>query len=255
MNVFKKMSQFFSRLFSDETTGRGSKKTALDEREFVLKQKQSLSRIASTLTELIFQRKKMESQLVQLKNESLHIEEDLVTAAEQDKDSVAIYLLERQQEVQKEMQLLQTHHQKVVGEIEKTKELKVSLVSQMERSRLQFSLLKSRKEALETRQKLENDFKSVSGLHDSAQGGLQGMDEEILRLEASLESMDIADSDRQQEVRQLRRSKNEAVLQSQWVVKKAELKKTLNKRLLPESADTLSNVKSKLTVRQVVAGH
>ncbi|MCJ8275336.1 MAG: hypothetical protein MJK18_00735, partial [Bdellovibrionales bacterium] len=81
MNLFQRIAQYLSGMFSNNMSRTERSNQHHVARGFIEKQKRSLKRLKESKTELIFQRKKFETQLDKLQSEKLSLKEDMEAAA------------------------------------------------------------------------------------------------------------------------------------------------------------------------------
>ena len=229
MNLFQRLSQLMSGFFSN-AFGRTEKNNQQHmARGFIDKQKRSQKRLKENMTELIFQRKKFEVRLNKLENEKLSLKEDMELAALQDRDELAMKIMEQLEHISNE--ITETHNNLTVvkNEIELAKEVEVELSQQIEKSESQLAILVSRMESVKMRENLNNHFsklhKEISGLRP----GLGEIEENILHLESRLENLQGVDGSWKGEVRKMRKERT----QYSRKAKLEELKSRIKSRQLP----------------------
>ena len=126
--------------------------------------------------------------------------------------------------------MLSSHLSKVSLEITKTKELEAQLIGQSEKARVQWALLKSRKDALQLRENLQGNLSSATSINGDIDFGLGKVEEEILRMEAQIESLDRPTSQFRTDIREIRRQRSNYKHQGRL----ESLKKSLHSRQLPQ---------------------
>lgn len=229
MNLFQKIAQMISGFFNQSVSRTTKNNQHLMARGFIEKQKRSLSRLKENKTELIYQRKKMEVRLSKLENQKLALKEDMETAAIQDRDGLALKLMEELENVTFEITETLKSLEVIKNEIEMAKEVEVELVSQIEKSESQLAILMSRMESVKMREQLQSHFSTLHKEISNLRPGLNEIEENILHLESKLETLQGSDSQWKSEVQKMRKERTQYSRQAKLV----ELKNRMKARQLP----------------------
>ncbi len=228
MNLFDRIGEaigsFFRNLF-----GSGAQNPSRSAQAVIAKQKRSQRRLKESLTELIFQRKKFESQLEKLEAKKINMQVDLEAAANQDRDDLAIRLMEELELLGKESEETRKNLQLIVLEIDSAKEVEVELGKQIEKSESQLAILVSRSQSVQMREDLQSQFSKIHQEISHIKPGLNVVEENILRLESRLENLQGPNEDWKREVVKMRKERTDHVRQA----KLHQLKLKLKGRQLP----------------------
>lgn len=209
-------------------------------RGVIQKQKHSQKRLKESMTELIFQRKKFEAQLVKLQNNKLNLKKDLETAAYQDRDELAIKLMEEMDLVVAEINDTQKNLDLVVEEIKTAKQVEVELASQIEKSESQLAILVSRSQSVKMREELQAQFSKIHKEISNIKPGLTGIEESILHLESRLENIQEPQAEWKNEVVKMRKDRTDHLRKSRLEQMKMQLrsKKLPGRVIIPEIVNT-----------------
>lgn len=222
MNFIDGIKRFFQKLFA-----KPEKEFAPS--EFVEQQKRSLRNLRQTMTELIFQRKKLEAKMKALQTENAQLQIDAEAAAMQDRDELAMHILAQLDEIKSEMEDSQSQYSVVCSEIQQAKEMEKELEKQLEKSQSQIAILMSRMESVKVREKLQGEFSRLQKEVLGMRPGFNQIESNILRLEAKLESMQGREPKMDNELRKLRKDRDQYKRVSQL----ESLKSQLRRRALP----------------------
>lgn len=223
-NMRQLLNKFLQGLFSSHENN-----PAQVAKKMLAKQETSLKRLRHSLTELIFQRKKIESQLMKLEESRLALKKDLEAAAYQDRDQLALRLMEELDVINSELEQNSSHLELIVCEIEKAKSLETDLSHQIEKSKSQLVILQSRSQALSLRKDLQDQVSQIGQQIDAIKPGLGVVEESLLKLEAELENLQEPSEKWKLEVKKMRRERTDHIRQSRL----QQLKIQLRSRQLP----------------------
>lgn len=219
-----KISQFFQMLFGAQTVD-----PAEQARFMINKQRNSQKRLKSSLTELIFQRKKFEAQLQRYENQRLALKEDLDMAAYQDRDELALKLMEEMERTGKEIEETQKNLELIISEIDTAKQVEVELAQQIEKSESQLAILMSRSQSVKMREELQSQFSQIHQEINHLKPGLSVVEENIMKLEARLENLQRPGEGWKKEVLRMRKDRTDHLRKSRL----EQLKMQLRSRQLP----------------------
>jgi phage shock protein A len=231
MTLFDRLLQSLSRLFSIHKNSGGGD-PVVQAQNIIVKQKKSLNRLKESLTELIFQRKKFEVQLAKMENKRLSLKRDIELAACQDRDDLALRLMEEMDRLVKDLEETRASLQWVRTEVDTAKEVEKELIVQIERSESQLAVLVSRHRAVKVRENLQEQFSKIHDEISELRPDPNGLEESILKLEARLENLQGAKQSWQKEVRRLRQQRTKHFRESRL----QQLKVQLKGRQLPGAA-------------------
>ncbi len=221
MNIFdritNKLGAFFRSLFSGQEENFSPEKT-------IQKQRASQKRLKESLTELVFQRKKLEAQIKKLDEKVLGLNEDLEMAAINDKDQLALHLMEELEMTQLERKETHTNLDLVTKEIRSGKQLEVELSQQIKKSESQLAVLASRSQSVKMRKDLQNQFTKIQNEMSYLQPGLSDIEENILKVEAQLESLRGDQDSWKDEVSEMRKQRRDRSREVQLQQLKTKLK-------------------------------
>ncbi len=208
MNIFDRIGDAIRSLFKNVFAS-GTSDPAAAARAMISKQKRSQKRLKDSLTDLIFQRKKFEAQLEKLENRRLGMKQDIEVAAYQDRDDLAIRLMEELDLMVKEIEETQTNLQLVENEIETAKQVEIELNRQVEKSESQLAILVSRSQSVQMREDLQNQFSKIHDEISHLKPGLNVVEESILKLESRLENLQGPNEDWKKEVMKMRKQRTD----------------------------------------------
>lgn len=226
MNIFDRLTQAMGRFFSQLF---GSSNENTDARKIVENQKNSLKRLADSLTELVFQRKKFEKRLEKLENKRINLKEDIEIAAMKDRDDLAIRLMEELDLVNSEVEETSSNLKMLTSEIETAKQVEIELGQQIKKSQAQLAVLNSRSQSVKMREDLHSQFSKIHQEFTLIQPDLSSIEENILKLESKLETLDRANPQWKQEVHQMRKERTDHMRKARL----QQLKMELGRRSLP----------------------
>lgn len=228
MTIFDRLTQkigsFFKNLFEYNSEG-----DSFSAEKVIRKQKQSQQRLKGSLTELVFQRKKLEAQIRKLNDKELGLNEDLEMAAMGNKDQLALHLMEELEMTQLELKESKTNLDLVAKEIQSGKQLEIELAQQIKKSESQLAVLASRSQSVKMRKDLQNQFSKIHNEISYLQPGLSDIEENILKVEAQLESIRGDQDQWKDEVSSMRKERRDRSRE----VRLAQFKRQLNARSLP----------------------
>ncbi len=219
MTIFDRIGEIFRKLF-----GNGPSDPTSAAKAVIAKQKRGQKRLKESLTELIFQRKKFETQINKLENKRLNMKEDIEVAAYQDRDDLAIRLMEEMDLLVKEVEETQSNLHIVTSEIETAKQVEVELNRQIERSESQLAILVSRSQSVQMREDLHSQFSRIHAEISHLKPELSVVEENILKLESRLETLQGPNEDWKNEVVRMRKERTDHFRKSRLQQLKMQLK-------------------------------
>ena len=150
-----------------------------------------LKNVREALTNLIFQRKKLQDQLQELDREVLELRTDLRQAAAENRDELALNLIARLETAQGEQTFLKTQVDVIGQDVEVARDTEKQLVKEITQADQMLGTLTSRHQALRVRKQLQSDLQSASRsiAGNGATRLSQPLADQIHRLEAELETM------------------------------------------------------------------
>ena len=152
-------------------------------------QKQQLIRVRSAMTDLIFQKKKMQDRLQTVDQEVCELKQDVQQAASENKDELAVNLLARLESMQEEHTFLQGQVETLVRDVEIAKETEQKLAKDIGNAEQMLGTLSSRYEALRLQRKIQADLVDVNRTMSTVAGSaLSPLADQVKRMEAELET-------------------------------------------------------------------
>ena len=228
MNIFdrigKLINSFFNNLF-----GSNSEDYKMTAKRVIEKQRRSQKRLKESLTDLIFQRKKLETQLKKLENKKVGMKEDIEVAAYQDRDDLAIRLMEEMDLLVNEVTETAKNLTLVKSEIETAKQVETELTTQVEKAESQLAILVSRSQSVKMREELQSQFSKIHDEITHLKPGLSIVEESILKLESRLENLQGPGDDWKKEVVKMRKDRTDHFRKARL----DQLKMKLKSRQLP----------------------
>lgn len=225
MNIFDRIVSWVKQVFSNVPAGNDQEKA----RFAIRQQEMNLKRLKQNLTELIFQRKKFEKQLEAKQIQHTNLKRDLELAAMQDRDDLALHIMEELEIVGSEVVGTEKNLEMVRSEIENAQRVQKQLAQQIEKSHSQLAILISRSESVAMRESLQAHFSKIQDQIENSQPGVSQIEESILKLEARMEGLHGEDKAWKDELRTLRKERS----QNFKVAKLQQLKTQLKSRSLP----------------------
>lgn len=208
MNLFDRLGMFISSFF-EKLFGPMDKDPSMLAKNVIAKQKRSQKRLKDSLTDLIFQRKKFEAQLEKLENKRLGMKEDIEVAAYQDRDDLALKLMEEMDLLVKEIEETRKNHDLIIHEIDTAKQVEIELNQQIEKSESQLAILVSRSQSVKMREDLQSQFSKIHQEISHLKPGLNVVEENILKLESRLENLQGPNEDWKKEVMKMRKERTD----------------------------------------------
>ena len=191
-------------------------------------------KLKENMAELIFQRKKFEKRLEDLSGEKVLLEQDLETAAYQDRDDLAMKLMERLEQVSADVYDATNNLNLIKEEIETAKTVETELKSQIEKSESQIAVLISRMESVKLREQLQTHFSRLHSEITQMKPGFSQIEEQIMKLESKLETIQEPKVYWKSEVKEMRAQRRDHRRQAKLVEFKQKLKrKQLPGRVIP----------------------
>lgn len=235
MNLFDRIGLFLSSFFQ-KPFGSSSLDPSQQARFVIEKQKRSQKRLKDSMTELIFQRKKFETQLEKLESKRLGMKEDLDTAVYRDRDELALRLMEELELITREVDDTNKNLEIIRSEIETAQQVEVELASQIEKSQSQLAILVSRSQSVKMREELQSQFSKIHNEISHLKPGLNVVEENILKLESRLENLQGPSQDWKKEVVKLRKDRTNHLRKSRLEQLKMQIKgrQLPGKTLIPE---------------------
>jgi phage shock protein A len=153
-------------------------------------QRQQLARVRDALTNLIFQKKKMQDRLQQVDREVAELKVDLTQAAKEDKDELALHLIAKMESTQEEHQFLRTQVDTLEKEIGIARETEQKLAKDIVQAEQLMGTLTSRYESLKLQRKIQSDLQNVTKALHSGQSNsaLVPLSDQIKKMEAEMEA-------------------------------------------------------------------
>lgn len=219
MKIIEMIKSFFTKLF-----GPATQDPSQAAKTMISKQKRSQVRLKESLTELIFQRKKFESQLEKLNNSKVSLRQDIDLAATQDRDELALRLMEEMELLLKEIEETEKNLELIRIEIETAKQVEVELARQIEKSESQLAILISRNQSVQMREELQSQFSKIHQEINHLKPGLNVVEENILKLESRLENLQGPNEDWKKEVVKMRKERTDHFRKARLQQLKMQLK-------------------------------
>jgi len=228
MNMFDRLGNFLSNFFQ-KIFGSVEADPATSAKLVISKQRRSQKRLKDSLTDLIFQRKKFETQLEKLENKRFGMKEDIEVAAMQDRDDLAIKLMEEMDLLVKEIDETSKNLEIIKNEIDSAKQVEIELSQQIEKSESQLAILVSRSQSVKMREELQSQFSRIHQEISHLKPGLSVVEENILKLESRLENLQGPNEDWKKEVVKMRKDRTDHFRKARL----EQLKMNLKSRQLP----------------------
>jgi len=228
MNIFDRVGQLISHVFQKLFSSHPENHQLLAQ-GVIRKQKVNQKRLKESLTDLIFQRKKFEAHLHKLENKRLSMKEDVEVAAYQDRDDLALRLMEELDLLASEITETAKNLDLVQSEIKTAKQVEVDLAQQIEKSQSQLAILVSRSQSVKMREELQSQFSKIHQEISHVEPGLTGVEESIMKLESRLENLQGPQDDWKKEVVKMRKDRTDHFRKARL----EQLKMKLKSRQLP----------------------
>ena len=228
MNFINRLGEFLNRLFRS-SYGEEQEDMVFGAKEMIAKQKRSRQKLNESLVDLIFQRKKFESQHKSLESKRQQMKLDVETAAFEDRDGLALRLMQELDLVSKEFEEAQNNLSAIVSEIETAKNVDVELQGQIERAESQMAILISRSRSVKMREDLRSQFSKIQNDLSFVKPGQSVVEESILKLESRLENLKDSGEDWKKEVAKMRKERTDHIR----VARLQQLKMKLKSKQLP----------------------
>jgi phage shock protein A len=176
--------------FWDGALGREeARRSELVARGKVAEHKRHLADLRDAMTEMIFQRKKLQDRLDALTTEQRELTADVQAAADADKDEVAVNLLARLESRESELKFTSQQVAALEQDLVAARELDKRLTREVDDAERALGALTSRQQALRVRRRLGAQLDAVAGaaLRDVNQL-VEPLKDELRRLEADVEA-------------------------------------------------------------------
>lgn len=155
-------------------------------------QRQQLGRVRTAMTDLIFQKKKMQDRLEAADREVVELKIDVQQAASEDRDELAVNLMTRLDTTQEEHTFLKAQVETLTRDVEIARETEQKLVKDITNAEQMIGALTSRYEALRLQRKIQVDLQDVSrAMSTVASATLSPLGEQVKRMEAELEAFQV----------------------------------------------------------------
>ena len=171
--------------------------------------RQQLARVRDAMTNLIFQRKKMQDRLTQVDREVAELKVDIQQAAREDKDELAVHLIAKLESSQEEHAFLRTQVETLEKDVGIARETEQKLAKDIAQAEQMMGSLTSRYEALRLQKRIQSDLQSVTkGLHaGQANAALAPLSDQIKKMEAEMEAFAVRRQDWEQDWEKMRASR------------------------------------------------
>ncbi len=172
-------------------------------------QRQQLGRVREAMTNLIFQRKKMQDRLTHVDREVSELKVDIQQAAKEDKDELAIHLIARLEGTQEEHGFLRTQVETLEKDIGIARDTEQKLAKDIVQAEQLMGSLTSRYEALKLQKRIQADLQHVTRTLHAGQTStaLAPLSDQIKKMEAEMESFAARRQDWEQEWEKMRASR------------------------------------------------
>ncbi len=196
------------------------------------RQKEGREKLNKSLVQLVFHRKKIELEIKKIEEKERSLSEDLEVTALQDKDELALHVMEELELLEKQKKDLKDNLNLILSEISSLKKIEVDFDKNIKKSESQMSLLKSKTESMRLQSSLKQYLNQINEDKVYYNSDVSLVEENLLRVEAELESLNKNQEAWKDELKLLRRDRQ----LTNRDFKLQELKKYLKSRSLPERA-------------------
>lgn len=224
MLLFERIKKVFTDFFL-----RSSDRQDLEIKDILASQKKQRQQLADTLTELIFRRKQLETQIESCDAKIQQWEKDLEQVALQDKDELAIQIMSELELAKKDQVFLRESFEQICEEILSARQMERELGQQMQSSKAKLSILASKGQALRLREQLMSQSELLKNQFHALEPSYSLIDEKIQKMDARLEQMQGSQKPFENELNSLRKQRHT----SEQRAKLATYKKNLQSRMLP----------------------
>jgi phage shock protein A len=208
MGLFGRMKVLWLGFWSG-VIGSGEKNVALTAKGAIENHKQNLERVQNALTNLIFQRKKLDDKVSSLATELRELEQDLEQAAREDRDDLALVLISSVEKIKEEHDFLAKQSATLRVDIQQARDTESQLKREIIQAEQMLGSLTSRYEALKVRRNLQDQLSQIqSAVNSSTQKLEQPLTDHVHRLEAEIESSNQNVSEWSNELKEMRDSRH-----------------------------------------------
>jgi phage shock protein A len=202
--------------FWSSILGKGERNQTLMAQGSIETHKAHLRNVRDALTNLIFQKKKLGDQLAHFEDELAELKKDTEQAAAENRDELALNLIARLEAAQEERNFLKDQLATVLKDIELARETEKQLAREIVQAEQMLGTLTSRYQHLKVRKQLQNQLQSLSATTANATKLHQPLADQIRRLEAEMETLqvkrEIWEKDWQQMRERRSKTRHQAVL-------------------------------------------
>lgn len=172
-------------------------------------QRQTLERVRDALTDLTFQKKKMQDRLTQVDREVSELKIDIQQAAKEDKDDLAMHLIARLESTQEEHTFLRTLVETLERDAAIARETEHKIAKDITQAEQLMGSLTSRYEAFRLQKRMQADLQSATKALHAGQSNvaLAPLSDQIKKMEAEMESFATRRQDWEKDWESLRASR------------------------------------------------
>ena len=219
MNLLQKFGEALRKLFFGE-----GKEKNLSAQEFIRMQNKNLKSLRDGLTELIYQRKCIEAELTRLRDEKVQLSEDVKVAAIQDRDELALHLMDRLEEIDRELGEKEETLSLLTQEAEQAKALESELEKKLSVAHSKLAVLEARTESLKMKEKLHHGMEQFQKEFSTSRLGVSEIEKQIFKMEAKMETLRGRSGQWSTELNKMRKERTEHQRQAKLIRLKTQLR-------------------------------
>lgn len=196
MSIFKRLNTLWKGLW-ESVASKGEENHQLLVEGTIRDYRDRQLKIKQNLTNLVFQKKRLESKMIESDQQLKELTMNMEKAVKAGKDELALKIIAKVEMTKEEVGFLKTQVDKLEVDIAEASRIEKELSVKIGESGEKLRLLGSRIEALKLRKELQEDLNSLGGSIRSltSDTGIQKLKDQALRLEVELENVGGGDLD------------------------------------------------------------